>query len=58
MCMNIDRGGLRFFSETQSVLMESVLNQIIPSDDKYPGAGDLGLVVYICLLYTSDAADE
>ena len=45
--MNIDRGGLRFFSEVQSVLMESVLNRIIPSDDKYPGAGDLGLVAYI-----------
>ena len=47
MYMNIDRGGLRFFSEVQSALMESVLNRIIPSDDKYPGAGDLGLVAYI-----------
>ena len=47
MHMNIDRGGLRFFSEAQSALMDSVLNRIIPSDDKYPGAGDLGLVVYI-----------
>lgn len=45
--MNIDRGGLRFFSEVQSALMESVLNRIIPSDDKHPGAGDLGLVAYI-----------
>jgi|TARA_B110000263_G_C15213554_1_gene466428 hypothetical protein len=45
--MNTDRGGLRFFSEGQSALMQSVLNRIIPSDDKYPGAGDLGLVAYI-----------
>ena len=45
--MSIDEGGLRFFSETQSALMKSVLNRIIPSDDKYPGAGDLGLVAYI-----------
>jgi hypothetical protein len=47
MYMNTDRGGLRFFSEGQSALMQSVLNRIIPSDDKYPGAGDLGLVAYI-----------
>tara|TARA_Y100000588_G_scaffold104543_1_gene113995 strand:+ start:2314 stop:2811 length:498 start_codon:yes stop_codon:yes gene_type:complete len=45
--MDMDRGELRFFSEAQSALMESVLNQIIPSDDKYPAAGNLGLVAYI-----------
>jgi len=45
--MNIDIGHLRFFSDSQSLLMEGVLNRIIPKDDKYPGAGDLGLVNYI-----------
>ena len=35
--MSIDKDGLRFFSEAQFALMKSVLNRIIPSDDKYPG---------------------
>ena len=37
----------RFFSAHQETLMRSVLNQVIPADEKYPGAGDLGLVDYI-----------
>ena len=36
-----------FFSARQATLMKSVLNQIITADEKYPGAGDLGLVGYI-----------
>ena len=45
--MNIDTRRLRFFSDSQSLLMTAMLNRIIPEDDKYPGAGDLGLVDYI-----------
>ena len=36
-----------FLTSHQANLMESVLNRVIPADEKYPGAGDLGLVDYI-----------
>ena len=36
-----------FFSESQSALMKDVLNRIVPADNKYPGAGDLGLVEHL-----------
>ena len=36
-----------FFLETQQRLLTAILNRIIPADDRFPGAGDLGVASYL-----------
>ena len=39
--------GNAIFTEAQRELLTAVLNRIIPAQDKYPGAGDLGGAAYV-----------
>ena len=37
----------QIFSPAQRLLLAGVINRIIPSNDKMPGAGDLGITAFI-----------
>src|SRR5688500_20180977 len=39
--------GPQIFTEGQRELLTAVLNRIIPAEDKFPGAGDLGLAGFV-----------
>ena len=39
--------GPQIFTEAQRELLTAVLNRIIPAEDKFPGAGDLGLADFV-----------
>ena len=40
-------GEPKVFTEFQTVLLAEVINRIIPAEDGFPGAGDLGLTSII-----------
>ena len=37
----------RVFTESQQILLRDVLNRIVPAEDDFPGAGDLGIASYV-----------
>ena len=37
----------RFFTASQATMMETVLNQLIPGNDKYQAAGDIGILQHL-----------
>jgi hypothetical protein len=39
--------GHQIFTESQRELLTATLNRIIPAEDKFPGAGDLGLADFV-----------
>ena len=39
--------GNRVFTEYQEELLKAALNRIVPAEDDFPGAGDLGLASYL-----------
>ena len=39
--------GNRVFTESQASLLKDVINRIVPAEEEFPGAGDLGLASYI-----------
>lgn len=39
--------GNQIFTEAQRALLTSVLNRIIPAEDQFPGAGDLGVADFV-----------
>ena len=39
--------GHRIFTEEQRALLTAALNRIVPAQDKFPGAGDLGGAAYV-----------
>ena len=39
--------GNRVFTESQEELMKAALNRLIPAENNFPGAGDLGLASYV-----------
>jgi hypothetical protein len=40
-------GHQKIFTEAQQGLLTAVLNRIIPAENKFPGAGDLGLADFV-----------
>ncbi len=39
--------GSRVFTESQQSLLTDVINRIMPAENNFPGAGDLGVASYI-----------
>ncbi len=37
----------RVFTESQESLLKDVINRVVPAEDAFPGAGDLGVASYI-----------
>ena len=42
-----DNQTFQFFTKSQAVLMKTVLNRLIPDNDKYPAAGDIGILQHL-----------
>ena len=41
------KDGNRVFTESQENLLNDVINRIVPAEQEFPGAGDLGVTSYI-----------
>ena len=55
MTAEAERGTPTFFVGQQLTVMRGVLDRIIPPDDKFPGAGELGVADYMDLVVGESA---